>query len=325
MRNKEEKNPQILNNFLNYLYFNNYSNNTITAYSLDLLCFFNFIKIYRNIKIDVKNFNIFILSRVREYDILAFLTYLSQTCENNPYTRQRKLTSIRIFYNWLFSNYPYLSNTVNPAKNIPSIEKVVRFPRYLSLEQSKKISTIFTKKNCKYPLRNNTIIYLFLNTGLRISELSNINISDINFKEKYIKIIGKGNRERKVLINENTKQKLLKYINSRNTTKNILDIDKPLFLNKYNNRLGINGIENVCQKAFNLIGIDDKRFTAHTLRHTAATIIYQYVNKDILVVKDFLGHKSILSTEIYTHLLNENIRNAINNNPLNDFEVEKVA
>lgn len=315
-----KNNPSVLNDFLNYLNLLNYSNNTIKAYCSDLLIFFNFYKEYSEIGVEVKRFNIIILSKVKKSDVLAFLVYLSYHCNNNPYTRQRKLTSIRKFYKWLFKKYPSFSNEMNPTKDIPNIEKTIKLPKYLTLNQSKKIINIFTKDNCNYPLRNNTIVFLFLNTGLRVSELSNINISDINFEEKYISVNGKGNKERKVLINESSKKVLLKYIKSKQNK--ILNINEPLFLNKNNKRLGIDGVEKICKKAFNLIGINDKRYTAHTLRHTAATNIYQYSKENINIVKEFLGHQSIVSTQIYTHLVNNNIKQTIESNPLSNYVVK---
>lgn len=313
------QNPKILNEFLNYLYnVKNYSINTIKSYSLDLLCFFKFIKSYYKIGLSLAEFNIFTILNIKEKDIIAFLVYLNYEKDNTAITRQRRLTSIRTFYRWLIKSYPEARLKDNPTKNIPYIEQIVRQPKYLNLEETKKIMNVFTLQNTIYPIRNNTILTLFLNCGLRISELKNINISDINFTYKYINITGKGNKERKVYLNKCTIKQLEKYLNLRNIDINNVSKDIPLFINHQNKRLGIDGISDICKKAFKLIGLEEYHYTAHTLRHTSATILYQYVKPDLLLLKKYLGHNSIKSTEIYIHTNIDNIKNAVNSNPLNN-------
>ena len=206
MKINYERNPKILNEFVKYLQTMNYSLESIRKYNSNLLMFFEFYKEYSKILTDVTMFNEFILSGVKKADILAYLTYLSQHLDNSPKTRQFKLTCIRSFYKWLFNRNPIFKNKVNPTKDIPNIERIVRLPKYLNLEQSKKIVKIFTLENCIYPLRNNTILFMFLNTGLRVSELVGLNIKDVNLKDKYIRVIGKGNKERTVYINDATKK-----------------------------------------------------------------------------------------------------------------------
>lgn len=326
MKIQYNKNPIILNDFLNYLFnIRNYSINTIQNYCLDILSFFKFLKSYFNINIPIKEFNITILSKVQQKDIIAFLVYLNFHKNNTGATRQRKLFSIRAFYKWLFNNYPNYNNYINPTKDIPNIEKVIRLPKYLTLEQSKKLITIFTLNNCRYPLRNNTIISLFLNTGLRLSELSNLNINDINFEDKYIKITGKGNKERKIFINDITKHGLLKYLKTRIKNKSNININEPLFVSQQNKRLGINGISNICKNAFKLMELEEYGYTPHTLRHTFATIIYQYVKPDVVLLKEYLGHNSIAVTQIYTHINKENLKKAVDNHPLNIYISKKAA
>lgn len=322
----KKENPVILNNFLSYLLaVKNYSTNTVKNYGLDLLCFFKFYKDYANIGVNIKFFNVFILCNVTESDILAYLVYLNQYRDNNPYTRQRKLGTIRLFFKWLMNNYPTCGLKINPTDSIPSIKKVVRIPKYLTLKEAKKIMKVFTTENSKFPLRNNTILVLFLQAGLRLSELANLNVNDINFKERYMRIIGKGNKERKVPLNQITCKLLLNYLKNRYNGKEIVNISEPLFISYRNKRLGIEGIQAICKNAFKLIGLDNKKYSAHTLRHTSATILYQYVKPDILLLKEFLGHTSIEATQIYTHVHDEKIRKAFESNPLNDFCVKLVG
>ncbi len=326
MKVNYDENPRILNNFLNYLEgIRGYTEETIKAYNSDLLQFFNFIKTYLEIQVNIKDFNIFILLQVKETDVIAFLVYLNFNRNNTANTRQRKLCAVRRFYKWLLSTHPTIQKE-NPTKSVPTLKKIVRLPRHLSLDQAKKIQEIFTLENTKFPARNNCIVSLFLNTGIRASELINIDLKDINFNNNSIKIYGKGNRERIVYFSNSCKEKLLKYIRVRNKNKEIIDINEALFISYQNKRIGIDGIEDVCKKAYELMGLKKCGYTTHTLRHSAATLIYIYVAQDILLLKRFLGHARLSTTEIYTHVYNKQAKEAVDKNPLNnEFLEEKVA
>lgn len=310
-------NPSILKNFLYYLISTKgYSIHTIKNYQLDLMLFFKFIREYLHINSSIKNFTVFILGNIDEHTITAFLVYLNYYRNNSASTRQRRLSSIRSFYKWLFKNYPPFSDKENPTKYIPNVEPVVRIPKHLNVEQAKRIQTIFTLKNTKFPQRNNLIITLFLHTGLRISELIGININDISFSDNSILIRGKNHKERKVYLNKYVSIKLKDYLNTRNKKNKILKLNEPLFISYQNKRIGVDGVEDICKKAFFLLGLKDYGYTAHTLRHTAATIIYNYTH-DLILLKNFLNHANISTTEIYTHVNNEQLRQAVNKNPLN--------
>ena len=315
--------PKILEKYLNYLIaVKGCSSNTIKAFSSDLMQFFNFIEKYKEIPIPVREFNIFILLQVKEVDIIAFLVYLNYSRDNNPYTRQRKVTALRSFYKWIFSVFSKINNRKNPTLGLDSIKKVERLPKHLNLSQTKEIQTIFNSSNTRFPERNNAIISLFLSAGIRLSELININIEDINFENNSIVIFGKNSKERIVYFSTTCKNVLLKYIKTRNLSKEEKYLHFPLFLNRFGDRIGIDAVENICKKAYKLIGLDDLGYTTHTLRHTAATIMYTYVTNDILLIKEFLGHTSLASTEIYTHLNNNKIKEAVERNPLNNYKRE---
>lgn len=319
------KNPNILNKFLlNLINVRNYSLTTAKEYRIDLLVFFRFIKSYNNINVQVEEFNLNILLSVRESDIIAFLVYINYYRNSTSSTRQRKLCAIKTFYNWLFRSCP-TGVTKNPIKNLPSIQDVQRLPKYLVLSDAKKLKNIFTCENSKFPVRNNAIIALFLNCGLRASELININLCDINWNKCYIKIIGKGNKERICWLNSYTKKHIEKYLEIRNKNKTIIKLEEPLFLSYRNGRLSLNAVEKISKKAYSLAGLDGHKYTTHTLRHTSATIMYQYVSQDILLLKEFLGHSTIRSTEIYTHVHNNKIKNAFNSNPLSNFILKEIC
>lgn len=320
-----DKDPNILNKFLLYLFnIKNYSIRTISEYRIDLLVFFKYIKNYCNIKVDIAEFNSFILLNVKESDIISFIVYLNYNRNCTASTRKRKICAIKAFYKWLTTFYPS-NNISNPAEDLPSIQDIRKLPKYLTFEQAQKINNIFDSKNSKFPTRNNTIITLFLNCGLRASELININLCDINLNKNYIKIIGKGNKERICYLNNNTKIQIEKYLEIRNKDKKLVDLKEPLFLSYRKSRLKLNTVEAITKNAYNLAGMGDLGYTTHTLRHTTATIIYQYTKSDILVLKEILGHSTIQSTKIYTHVHNEEIKKAVNSNPLSDYTREKIA
>ena len=319
--NKE--NPKVLNDFLSYLIaFKNYSKETIKAYNVDLILFFKFLIKYFDLEIEVKDINIFILASVKESDIIAFLVYLNYHRDNCFKTRQRKVAAIKTFYRWLFSHYPAFYNRVNPTKGIPHIEVTDRLPKCLQLEVAKKLQHIFNITNSRNAIRNNTIITLFLNCGLRLSELISINIKDIDFNKNILTVIGKGNKERTIYLNK----RVLKAIKLYLSTKKVIDLNSPLFVDNRDKRITKFNVEKICRKAYKLAGLEEYGYTVHSLRHTAAKYLYQST-KDILVVKKFLGHERLDTTQLYMHLDNEELKKAVDSNPLSNYfeSKEKVA
>lgn len=308
-----ETNIPILNNFLYYmLSVKNCSINTVKNYSQTLQIFFDFIIKYLDWSIKPKDLTVFLLGNIEESTIIEYLIYLNHYRNNSSNTRKKALSAVRGFYKWLFMKYPYtLKNKINPTMDLPVINNVRRLPKYIKLEDAMKLQHIFNSTNSRFYIRNNTIITLFLNAGLRASELININISDIDFSNKQVRIIGKGNKERIVILNNKCMTSITKYLKTRN------DTEKPLFITTNNKRFTLMGIEEVCQKAYKLAGLNNCKYSAHILRHTSATYLYKS-SQDILVVKEFLGHSSIEATEIYTHVMSKALKDAVNKNPLNN-------
>lgn len=314
----KKEHPKILNDFLRYLLGQNYSIGTVNGYAIDLLIFFRFIINYLNLGIQVKDIDVFIFLKIQKSDIIAFTIYLGENKENCSNTRHRKIASIKAFYDWLYNKYSVFKGKMNPIKSLPCVERTKRLPKYLTLDDVKKIQNIFNISNSRYYIRDNTIISLFLCTGMRLSELANIKVKDINFENKSIRIIGKGNKERIVYLTDKIIKQLKEYL----STRKIIDLEDYLFVNNKNTKLSNRSIENICLKVYKLAGLENKGYSAHTLRHTAATYIYK-ATKDILAVKEILGHETINATMIYTHIENDDLKRAVNSNPLNNFKVEK--
>lgn len=312
--------PNFLKDFYNYLIITkNYSVGTAEEYYRSILYFLKFIKEIRKLDIEIKDFEIFIILSIEQADIISFMIFLNSYRNNNAKTRNLRLAALKTFFKYIYQLYPmYCKNKMNPVENIDYSYTTYRLPKYLNLKEAKKLCNIFNDKNCKDFVRNNLIIYLFLVTGLRKSELIGLNINDINFNENIIRVLGKGNKERTLFITNVLKEKILKYLEIRNIKD--LESFKPLFVSSGDKRISKSTVRYIVNRAYEIAGLKDKKLTVHSLRHTAATIMYEETNGDILIVKKFLGHSSIESTQIYTHVINKELKQAYNSNPLANFK-----
>lgn len=327
MINRED-NPEYLNSFLDYtMTILNKSPNTVKEYNYDLATFLKFIKIHFGLtdeedfsKIEIKDINLNTIKKIKLNDIHAFLSYLTTTYHSKAATRARKVSSIRVFFNYLCAKSNLIEN--NPAQNLetPKLEK--RLPKYLSLEDSQKLLEVTENEDNRNYQRDYAIITLFLNCGMRLSELVGINISDIDFSEDKMTVIGKGNKERAIYLNRACVRAIRSYLEVR--PKDGIKTDKlnsknALFLSERRERISKRTVQYIVDKELSAAGLDTKKYSTHKLRHTAATLMYQYGNVDIRALQEVLGHESISTTEIYTHVANQQVRNAIENNPLSNF------
>ena len=208
----------------------------------------------------------------------------------------------------------------NPAQNLETPKLDKRLPKYLSLDDSKKLLTVTENdESDENKERDYAIITLFLNCGLRLSELIGINLQDINFDDYKLTVIGKGNKERTIYLNKACINAIKEYLKVRPTegVKNDSKAsNKALFLSKRRERISNRTVQYIVEKELRKAGLDTSKYSTHKLRHTAATLMYQYGEVDIRALQEILGHKSISSTEIYTHVSNEQARDAIERNPL---------
>ena len=323
---KQENNPDYLNSFLNYSQsILNKSVNSVKEYNYDLNMFLKFIKLHFGLtkeddfsKIDIKDLSIDTIKKIKLDDIHAFLSYLAREQRSKAATRARKASTIRIFFAYLNEKAELLDT--NPALHLETPKQDKRLPKYLSFDDSKKLLETVQNEDNRNSLRDTAIITLFLNCGMRLSELVGINIKDIDFNECKLNVIGKGNKERTIYLNKPCMKAINDYLVVR-PKKELIKNDKKhsqdaLFLSERRERIGNRTVQHIVTKELSLAGLDTKKYSVHKLRHTAATLMYQYGQVDIRALQELLGHKSISTTEIYTHVNSEQVRDAVERNPL---------
>ena len=318
-------NPEYVNSFLDYsAVVLNKSPNSVKEYNYDLNMFLKYMKIHLKItketdfsKINIRDFDIQTLKKITTNDINSFLSYLALNQGSRPATRARKISTIRIFFAYL---YDQKLIDDNPALGIKTPKQEKRMPKYLSLDDSKKLLSVTADENDENKERDYAIITLFLNCGLRLSELVGINISNIDFSEYKLTVIGKGNKERTIYLNEACIRAIQDYLSVRQKEGVKVDSkgsNKALFLSKRKERISNRMVQYIVERELMKAGLDTSKYSAHKLRHTAATLMYQYGHVDIRALQELLGHESIATTEIYTHVSNEQVRDAVERNPLN--------
>ncbi len=317
-KNDFETAPNILNDFLIYIEtIKGKSLNTVNEYFFDLRMFFKFLKRHKKIvsaeiefdEIEISDVSIELIKSVELSDLYSFLSFLSRERKNSSPTRARKVASLKSFFNYLTNKAKLLE--YNPANELESPKIVKRLPKYLNIEESKKLLEIV---DGDFFERDFAIITLFLNCGMRLSELVNINISDI--RDNKLTIIGKGNKERTIYLNKACMSAIDTYLSIRETN-GVKDKDA-LFLSKRKQRISNSSVQKIVKGYIRQAGLDPKRYSVHKLRHTSATLMYKYGDVDIRALQAILGHESISTTEIYTHLDEQQLRDAVDKNPLSN-------
>lgn len=317
-----EGNPDFLNSFLDYTAtILNKSQNTVKEYNYDLNTFLKFIMYHFKMtdekdfkKINIRNMTIDTISKITLDDIHAFLFYLTNNYQSKAATRARKTSSIRVFFNYMCNKKGLIEK--NPAQNLETPKLDKRIPKYLSLDDSMKLLEAVKDVDDRNKERDYAIITLFLNCGMRLSELVGINLKDINFNDQKLNVIGKGNKERTIYLNNACIDAINKYIAIRPHNNVKYDSKDALFLSERRERISNRTVQYIVKQELKKAGLDTTKYSVHKLRHTAATLMYRYGNVDIRALQELLGHESISTTEIYTHVDNTQIRNAVESNPL---------
>jgi site-specific recombinase XerD len=311
--------PIILRDFLNYMQtIKGKSTNTIQVYFYDLRVFFRFLKIHRNIetnkdefdKIIITDIDIDLIRSVTLSDLYSFMSFVSNSRDNSAHARARKVASLKSFFNYLTNKAKLLE--VNPASELESPKIVKRLPRYLNVQESKQL---LDSVSGEYSERDFAIITLFLNCGLRLSELVGINLN--NIKNETLTVIGKGDKERMIPLNKACIDAIESYMYVRKVD-GVKD-KNALFLSERKQRISKVTVQHIVKKFIKMSGLDPNRYSTHKLRHTAATLMYKYGKVDIRALQELLGHESIATTEIYTHLDKQQLKDAVDNNPLSNF------
>jgi integrase/recombinase XerD len=316
--------PDCASEFLNYLStIKGKSPNTVQAYRFDLIMFFRFMKIYKGLsskniefeQIDINDVDSIFIKNIKLTDLYAFISFAENQRGNGSYAKARKVAVLKSFFKYLSGKARLINE--NPAVELESPKISKRNPIYLTLEESKALLHSMDCDNRNFE-RDYCIITLFLNCGLRLSELCGIDVSKI--KEDTLTVIGKGNKERTVYLNDACLNAINQYLVLRNTRYKLDDVkDKDaLFISNKKCRINKRSVERIVKKYIGVAGLNKEKYTPHKLRHTAATLMYKHGKVDIRSLQKILGHENISTTQIYTHVDDEKLRQAVKLNPLND-------
>lgn len=319
-----EEAPEIVRSFLSYkLNIQNRSPLTVSEYWLDLRNFFRFLYFSRGDtvekdleKIDISGLDLAYVESVSTADIYDYLLWLAER-DVKAVSRARKLSAVRAFFKYHTSKSHLIKTDPSEHIDSPSVRR--RLPKYLSLEEANELldSVDVADPNSE---RDYCILTLFLNCGMRLSELVGINLSDISHDLSRLTVTGKGSKQRTIYLNEACRNALRAYINvrGRNATAHGSTIkDKnALFLSNRNIRMSNKTVQWTVTKYLDKSGLGGKGYSVHKLRHTAATLMYEQGGVDVRVLKEILGHEQLNTTQIYTHVSDRQIEQAMEKNPL---------
>lgn len=327
--NNEELNtfPRFLRSYANHLSaIEGKGEKTICEYLLDLRTFFRYmIMVEEDIvmsieemeSLSIKHLTIEDVNRVDTQLIVDFLAYTREDRRNVNTTRNRKLSALKSFFRYAY-NKKHLINK-NPASEIDGIKANKALSKFLTTEEAVNLlQTVNADIESKTRQRDYSIIALFLNTGMRLSELVGLNITSFDREITFVKVIGKGNKERIIYLNNAAQEAVKSYMRIRLDPRFIRTSDKAFFLSTRQQRISPKTVQWMVKKYLEMSGLSAKGYSVHKLRHTAATLMYQSGKVDIRVLKDVLGHEQLNTTQIYTHLVNKNLEEAVQNNPLAD-------
>ncbi len=322
--------PIIIQSFLSYKEtIQGRSQLTVKEYYTDLRTFFRFLLVSRG-EVELPSFDREAFSRVKidsidqafaasvtTDEVYAYLLWLARDQKNCPSARARKLSALRSFYKYHTTKSHQLE--VDPTRDIDSPAVRQALPKYLSLTESRELLESVAPDSETFP-RDYCIITMFLNCGMRLSELVGINLSDIDSDMKKLVVTGKGSKQRTIYLNEACQNALEAYLKireqlGRSGSSPIKD-KNALFLSRRGNRISNKTVQWIIKKHLKLAGLEGKGYSTHKLRHTAATLMYNDGKVDIRVLKDILGHEQLTTTQIYTHVSDQKLEEAMNANPL---------
>lgn len=315
--NYSELCPAPMCDFLEYmLSIRGRSSKTVSEYFLDLRTFYRFLAMRYRLspqvevfdEIDINLVSLDTLKKVNIMDLHSFIAFIDRERNNTNRTKARKIACLRSFFKYMYSIVKLIP--VNPAVDLESPKKNSRLPVALTLDESRNMLSSVNGTNEE---RDYAIITLFLNCGLRLSELIGINIDKI--KGDTLTVVGKGNKERTIYLNDACVKAIENYLEVRPEASP--GHENALFLSNRKTRFTQRGVQHMVDKYLNEAGLSGMHYSPHKLRHTAATLMYQYGHVDIRALQEILGHESVSTTQIYTHIDKEQLRDAVKQNPLN--------
>ena len=324
--------PRFLVSYANYLSsVEGKGEKTICEYLLDLRTFFRYMIMVEeglNLsaeeleELSIKGLTIDDTNRVDQQLIVDFLAYARNDRKNNTSTRNRKLSAIKSFFKYAYNKKRLINK--NPAADIDGIKGNKPLSKFLTAEEAiNLLNTVNADVESKTRQRDYSIISLFLNTGMRLSELCGLNIQSFDSEITFVKVLGKGNKERIIYLNNAARNAVRSYMRIRLDPKYIHTSDKAFFLSSRQTRISPKTVQWMVNKYLKMSGLGLKGLSVHKLRHTAATLMYQSEQVDIRILKDILGHEQLNTTQIYTHLVSKDLEDAMSKNPLSDFIPDK--
>lgn len=322
MQIQRSENPTFLNGFLTHLsVVKGLAESTVNVYYQDVRQFLRFLKLDRADvpdisaemlqEVSIRDITIEDMRTVTLGDIHRFYGFVASECGNHDKIRSRKASSLRGFFHYLTTQARLLD--YDPTTNLELSSPKRALPKYLNLNESLKVLKTLTEQNGKTQLRDHCILTLFLNCGIRLGELVGLDLSSLDMDEKRMRVLGKGSKERIVYLNPACMSALREYLFERSQAETD---DPALFLSNQNKRISRRRVQQVVENALKAAGLDGRGLSTHKLRHTAATLMYQHGHVDVLTLKNILGHESIATTEIYTHLSDTAMQEAMDHSPL---------
>lgn len=299
------------------------SENTVKAYTYDMAVFLKYMKVFKGLESTEKDFDEIYISDLTDdffkgislSNLYSYMSFVEKQRENSTYSRARKVASLRTFFKYLYSKARIIEFDPTTDLESPRIRK--RNPVYLTLDESVELLKNMDKTSRDYK-RDYCILTLFLNTGMRLSEL--VSIKRDFFREDTLNIIGKGNKERVVYLNKACMQAVKDHIESMSLDGVLPEYRDYLFLSNHKKPISKRTVERLVKKYISSAGLSTQKYTPHKLRHTAATLMYKHGNVDIRSLQSILGHENLSTTQIYTHVDDEKLRESVKSNPLADID-----
>lgn len=317
--------PEDIASFARYkLSIQNCSPKTVEEYLLNLRMFTRYIYALKNSlptdeesldKTDISRIGSDFFASVSTEDVYSYLFYLSNVRNNSPASRARKLSAVKSFYKYITVKRHKFDQ--NPAINIESPKRKPSLPKYLTTEESiALLDAVKNESENPYRERDFAILVLFLNCGMRLSELAGIGLRDIDSDMRSLRVIGKGAKQRVIYLNEACREAIQAYLPKRNVLLRQNTAEDALFISRLGKRISTKTVQYLVKKHLGEAGLRNRNYSVHKLRHTAATLMYQTGEVDIRVLKDILGHEQLTTTQIYTHVSSEGMEKAMEKNPL---------